>query len=276
MTSINPLDVLLWTLRRNEKDVINLYRTMSPMMQTATGGEMLNFGYWDDQHKTPLEAQENLCNFFGILSELDSAKNVIDVGSGLSAPAKYWKKQYEHLSISCVNINYFQLLSGKSSHHNSLNSSSTLMPFSDKSFDRILALESSQHFKPYSNFLEESKRILSDSGLLVLAVPITMNSPSANKLGILKFTWSSEHYSIKQIHDFLNSAGFSISEEKFIGSYVYDPLADYYVENREKLQKLILKEYSPMIEKILFKSIQKMKQASESGIIDYALLKCHI
>lgn len=150
------------------------------------------------------------------------------------------------------------------------------MPFSDKSFDRILALESSQHFKPYSNFLEESKRILSDSGLLVLAVPITMNSPSANKLGILKFTWSSEHYSIKQIHDFLNSAGFSISEEKFIGSYVYDPLADYYVENREKLQKLILKEYSPMIEKILFKSIQKMKQASESGIIDYALLKCHI
>ncbi|WP_299290735.1 methyltransferase domain-containing protein [Nitrosopumilus sp.] len=276
MTSINPLDVLLWTLRRNEKDVINLYSTMSPMMQTATGGEMLNFGYWDDDHNTPITAQENLCNYFGIVSELENAKNVIDVGSGLSAPAKYWKKQYDNLSIYCVNINYSQLHSGKSSNHNSFNSSSTMMPFSSKSVDRILALESSQHFKPYSDFLSESKRILSEDGLLVLAVPITINSPSANKLGILKFTWSSEHYSLKQIHEFLNDAGFSISEEKLIGPSVYDPLADYYVANRDRLQKLIIKEYSPMIEKILFKSIQKMKQASESRIIDYVLLKCHL
>ena len=246
------------------------------MMQTATGGEMLNFGYWDDGHRTPLEAQENLCDYFGNLSELDSAKNVIDVGSGLSAPAKYWKKQYGHLSISCVNINYSQLHFGKSPNHNSLNSSSTLMPFSSKSFDRILVLESSQHFKPYANFLAESKRILSDAGLLVLAVPITVDSPSASKLGILKFTWPSEHYSAKQIRDFLNSAGFSISKEEFIGSSVYDPLADYYVKNRERLKKLILKEYSPIIEKILFRSIQKMKQASESGIIDYLLLKCRL
>lgn len=246
------------------------------MMQTTTGGEMLNFGYWDDDHSTPISAQENLCNYFGILSELKTAKNVIDVGSGLSAPAKYWKKQYPHSSLYCVNINYSQLLTGKSSNHDSFNSSSTLMPFSDSSVDRVLALESSQHFKPYSNFLLESKRVLSDDGLLVLAVPITVNSPSANKLGILKFTWSSEHYSLKQIHDFLSDAGFSILEEKLIGPSVYDPLADYYVTNREKLQKSILKEYSPMIEKILFKSIQKMKQASVSGIIDYVLIKCRL
>ena len=246
------------------------------MMQTATGGEMLNFGYWDDDHNSPITAQENLCNYFGILSELETAKNVIDIGSGLSAPAKYWKKQYDHLSLYCVDINYSQLLSGKSSSLDSLNSSSTLMPFSDKSVDRVLALESSQHFKPYSDFLSESKRILSDDGFLVLAVPITINSPSANKLGILKFTWSSEHYSLKQIHNFLDSPGFSISEEKLIGPSVYGTLADYYVANRDKLRKSILKEYSSMVEKLLFKSIQKMKQASESGIIDYVLLKCHL
>lgn len=246
------------------------------MMQAATGGEMLNFGYWDGDHDNPIAAQENLCNCFGILSELETAKNVIDVGSGLSAPAKYWKKQYDHLSLYCVNINYSQLLSGKSPNHDSLNSSSTLMPFSDKSVDRVLALESSQHFKPYSDFLSESKRVLSDDGVLVLAVPVTINSPSASKLGILKFTWSSEHYSLKQIHDFLNNAGFSISEEKLVGSSVYDPLADYYVANRDKLRELILKEYPSMVEKLLFKSIQKMKQASESGIIDYVLLKCRL
>ncbi len=246
------------------------------MMQTATGGKMLNFGYWDDDHQTPLAAQENLCDYFATLSELNSAKNVVDVGSGLSAPAKYWKKRHEHLSLYCVNINYLHLCSGKSSDLNSLNSSSTLMPFSNKSVDRVLALESSQHFKPYADFLSESKRILSDSGLLVLAVPITTGSPSANKLGILKLTWSSERYSIKQIRDFLDSEGFSISEEKFIGPSVYDPLADYYIANREKLRKLILNEYPSIVEKILYKSLQKMKRVSEARVIDYALLKCRI
>lgn len=245
---------------------------MSPMMQIATGGNMLNFGYWDETHATPLLAQENLCSYFGNFSELHLAKNVIDVGSGLNAPAKFWKKQFDNLSLFCVNINYSQLLSGNSSEIHSVNSS-TLMPFSENSADRILALESSQHFKSFSNFLIESKRILTDSGLLVLAIPITLNS--ASNLGLLKFTWSSEHYSLDQIHDFVASAGFFIDDEKFIGSSVYDPLADYYFENREKLQKQVIERYSLIVEKILFKSLQKMKSASESNIIDYILLKCH-
>ena len=37
----------LWTFRRNEKDIVNLYNTLSPVMQLATGGNMLNFGCWD-------------------------------------------------------------------------------------------------------------------------------------------------------------------------------------------------------------------------------------
>jgi len=28
----------LWTFRRNENDVVNLYNTLSPVMQLATGG----------------------------------------------------------------------------------------------------------------------------------------------------------------------------------------------------------------------------------------------
>ncbi|NNL53161.1 MAG: methyltransferase type 11, partial [Nitrosopumilus sp.] len=50
MVSINPLQLLLWTFRRNEKDVVNLYSTLSPVMQIATGGSMLNFGYWSSKH----------------------------------------------------------------------------------------------------------------------------------------------------------------------------------------------------------------------------------
>jgi len=277
LTSINPLDLFLWTLRRNEKDVVNLYNTLSPVMQLATGGTMLNFGYWNAQNTDPISAQENLCSVFATMAELDSSTNAVDVGSGLSAPALFWKNKFENLSISCVNINYNQLLySGPQQKIEFFNSSSTKLPFTDNSVDRVLALESSQHFKPFIDFISESKRILSSSGLLVLAIPITLDSSSITKLGILKFTWSSEHYSLNEIRDMIVSGGFTISEEKLIGSSVYDPLADYYVEHRNKLKKSILKQYSPYVEKVLFRSIQKMKKASKENIIDYVLLKCHL
>ena len=277
MIPINPLDVFLWTLRRNEKDVVNLYNTLSPIMQLATGGSMLNFGYWCDGNSDPISAQKNLCSYFAKIAELESAESIIDAGSGLSAPAIFWKNSFENLSINCVNINYAQLLhSGSQKNIEFVNCSSTKLPFSENSVDRVLALESAQHFKPLSEFISESKRVLSDSGLLVLAIPVTTNTPSISKLGILKFTWSSEHYSLEYIRNLINLGGFSISEEKLIGSFVYDPLADYYLQNRIKLKKLILEQYSAYVETILFKSLQKMKNASQEKIIDYALLKCHL
>lgn len=277
MITINPIDVVLWTLRRNEKDVISLYSALSPIMQIATGGNMLNFGYWDDAHSDPLSAQENLCSKFASMAELETAKNVIDVGSGLSAPAIFWRDNFQNLSISCVNTNYPQLSYSRNQQNiEFFNSSSTKLPFSKNSVDRVLALESAQHFKPLSEFISESKRILIDSGLLVLAIPVIMNASSLKKLGILKFTWSSEHYSLEYIRNLIQLNGFTISTEKLIGLSVYVPLANYYLENRNKLRNSILKKYPSYVEKILFKSIQKMKKASEEKIIDYVLLKCHL
>jgi ubiquinone/menaquinone biosynthesis C-methylase UbiE len=277
LVSINPLDVFLWTLRRNEKDVVNLYNTLSPVMQLATGGSMLNFGYWNNENSDPISAQKNLCSYFGKMAELETAKTIIDVGSGLSAPAIFWRNNFENLSIYCVNINHSQLLySGSQRNIEFINSSSTRLPFSKNSVDRVLALESAQHFKPISEFISESKRVLSDSGLLVLAIPVTVNTSSISKLGILKFTWSSEHYSLEQIRHVITLGGFTISEEKLIGSSVYDPLADYYFQKRNQLKKLILQQYPQYVETLLFKSIQKMKKASKEKIIDYVLLKCHL
>ncbi len=277
LVSINPLDVFLWTLRRNEKDVVNLYNTLSPVMQLATGGSMLNFGYWNDENSDPISAQKNLCSYFAKMAELETAKTIIDVGSGLSAPAIFWRDNFENLSINCVNTNHSQLLYSESQRNiEFINSSSTKLPFSKNSIDRVLALESAQHFKPISEFISESKRVLSDSGLLVLAIPVTVNTSSISKLGILKFTWSSEHYSLEQIRHVITLGGFTISEEKLIGSSVYDPLADYYLQKRNQLKELILQQYPQYVETLLFKSIQKMKKASKEKIIDYVLLKCHL
>ena len=275
MIPINPFDVFLWTFRKNEKDVINLYNTLSPVMQIATGGTMLNFGYWSTKHKDPISAQENLCNVFGDLSELSTAKNAIDVGSGLSAPSKLWRDTYPELKLYDVNINFKQLTFSKYQENiQFINSSSTKLPFINNSVDRVLALESAQHFKPLVDFILESKRVLVKSGLLVMAVPITVGDSSLGKLGLLKFTWSSEHYSLDYLKNLLASNGFKIIDETLIGSNVYDPLADYYIENRKTLSNNILEQYPGYMEKILYKSLLKMKKASQEKIIDYVLLKC--
>ncbi|EIJ65976.1 methyltransferase domain protein [Candidatus Nitrosopumilus salaria BD31] len=253
MASINPIELFLWTFRRNEKDVVNLYNSLSPLMQLATGGSMLNFGYWSPNHIDPISAQNNLCMVFANLAELSSAKNAVDVGSGLSAPSKLWRDNYSNLNLYDVNINFNQLtFSGQQERVEFLNSSSTKLPFANNSVDRVLALESAQHFKPLSDFLSESKRILTKSGLLVMAIPVTTGNSSLDKFGLLKFTWSSEHYSIDYVKNMISAFGFIISDEKLIGSNVYEPLADYYFANRTFLKRSILKNYSSCVEKNSF------------------------
>ena len=54
--------MLLWTFRRNESDIVNVYNTLSPAMQLATGGNMLNFGLWDKKDTSPIKAQNRLCD----------------------------------------------------------------------------------------------------------------------------------------------------------------------------------------------------------------------
>ena len=273
--------MVLWTFRRNENDVVNLYNTLSPVMQLATGGDMLNFGYWHKEDMSPVNAQIRLCNKIGELAELESANSLLDIGSGLSAPAIIWAKLYPDVNISCLNINYIQLQLAKkiieektlNSMINGINSTSTMLPFSTNSLERIIALESVQHFKPFHHFISESYRVLKKNGILTFAMPVIKNNSSVKKLGVLALTWSSEHY--KQ--DFVISKTtkkFKIIKKIEIGHDVFEPLSDYYIKNRRRLRNNILTQYPSYVENLLFKSLLKMKKASHEKLIDYLLIKC--
>jgi len=273
--------MVLWTFRRNENDVVNLYNTLSPVMQLATGGDMLNFGYWHKEDISPVNAQIRLCNKIGELAELESANSLLDIGSGLSAPAIIWAKLYPDVNISCLNINYIQLQLAKkiiekkttNSMINEINSTSTMLPFSTNSLERVIALESAQHFKPFHHFISESHRVLKKDGILTFAIPVIKNNSSIKKLGILALTWSSEHY--KQ--DFVISKTtkkFKIIKKIEIGHDVFEPLSNYYNKNRRRLRNNILTQYPSYVENLLFKSLLKMKKASQEKLIDYLLIKC--
>ncbi len=288
MKKINPLELFLWTFRRKEKDVVNLYDSLSDLMRLATGADMLNFGYWDDKTRTPLDAQKKMCTIFGKKALLSSEQKIVDVGSGISSPAIQWSLEYSPVKLLCVNINFTQLhdsiknvnksikTDNINENFNFLNATATTLPFEKESVERVLALESAQHFKPLKNFISESYRILKKNGILALAIPVMAENHYASmiKLGSLSITWPSEHYSTEFVNSNLKQERFRNIELQKIGSNVYEPLAKYYIENREYIKNKILQYYPAYVEKILFKSLNKMKQVSEKKIIDYILVSC--
>ena len=234
---------------------------------------MLNFGYWKGTSE-PIEAQNNLCSLAGRIAELGSAKRLVDIGSGLSAPAAHWKSAYNSLEISCLNINFYQLLYAKQITKVSLlNATSTTLPLADTSVDRIVALESAQHFKPLHRFVSESRRVLEPGGLLVIAMPVLTRAHSFFGLGILSWTWSSEHYELEHVKSIIEDKGFEIKDVMRIGHQVYEPLTEYYLQNRVTLRQRILEKYSPFIEKVLYRSLLKMSEVSSREIIDYVIIK---
>jgi len=108
-----------------------------------------------------------------------------------------------------------------------------------------------------------------------MAIPIVnLKINPLLKLGTLAITWSSEHYNVDQIKSSISKSGFNILELKKIGSNVYEPLANYYIKNRDSLKNKILSKYPSYLEKVLFRSLKKMKQVSEANVIDYLLIKC--
>jgi SAM-dependent methyltransferase len=291
---IDPFQAILWTVRRNQKDVIHLYDSLSALMELTTGGRMLNFGYWKGNILCPKEAQSHLCTSVGKTAELDTAQIIVDVGSGYGAPANQWGNEYTRPQIVCVNINGNHLTASiqnfyhrpentdidtviPNSKINFINSTSLALPFASQSVDRVISLESAQHFKPLSLFISESARILRHCGLLVIAMPVTIGSRNVFKrlirLGILNFTWSSEHYTLDYVKTTIEREKFSIINSTMIGPQVYEPLAKYYFQNRRVLRDKILTLYPSYVEKILSRSLLKMWNVSRQGIVDYAVIK---
>ncbi len=327
---LRSIQFIIWIIRHNDQDIVKLYNSLAPLIIRLTGSNMLNFGYWTENIGNPLEAQQNLCKLIADLSEFSDSNllKVVDAGSGYSAPAKYWKSKYSFLDIICVNINYVQLkktntidgngskapLNDKLLHDSNLNKNSVtlvnsdakLLPFASECIDRIIALESAQHFKPLNKFFTESKRVLKrNDGLLLLAIPIVnrkneKNPDSVTKtnilsnlikrirnnltLGILSLMWSSEHPQLNDVLDELKTNGFDVKDIHFIGNYVYEPLTEFYIKNRNRYKNIILSENPSFVKYLLytileyvyFRSALKMSNLSKRRIIDYAIIKARL
>ena len=323
----NAINTLLSLLRRDERAVVNIYQTFISYARILSRTNMINFGFWTQDTTTIKQAQEALCTLTGNLAELSAAKNVLDIGSGLSGPAEQWNQEYKLIkSLICIDVNYQALkmsreIGSKYGYDNKVlvkhsvktevtnkkyitkhdgvvsrvNATATCLPFGDCFTDRIIALESAQHFKSFLEFIRESHRVLKNTGLIVLAIPvITSPKPSGisrikilnslrnlRVLGILSLTWASEHYELARINSIISEEHFVIRDIIRIGKSVYIPLTDFYIQDRKEFRRTVLGKHGSFLkkfalditERIVYRSALKMKQLSLSGDIDYVLIK---
>lgn len=240
------------------------------MMQIGADTKMLNFGLW--KNSTILaDAQREMSEYVAGFGEFGTARKILDVGSGFCIPASIWKEKLSHLDIFCMDLNFSELRNGSNHVISQINSSSNELPFCEKSFDRVIALESAQHFVPLEKFFSESRRVLTDDGRLVLAIPVTTD-PSVLKLGILSITWLSKKYTKSYVLDIIRRAGFALKKEESIGDMVYEPFANYYINNRKTLRERLAATYSDTVESLVFRSMKKMNDLARTKVIDYLLL----
>lgn len=265
------------------------------MVRLANGGHTLNRGYWDEKTRDPIQAQRNLCELIGKFACFDSAKTMLDVGSGYSGPATTFKSIYSFMDIVCMDLNFNQLKdavivqdSAKRpatayTHKNDsrltfINGTATTLPVAQHSFDRIVALESHHHFRPFSAFLKECKRVLADKGLLTIASPVkTFDSNMVSefiKMGIPFLTLNSKNLVASYLQSIIQSCGFQTKDMLSIGKYVFPAQTGYYNRNRELIKQSIPKTYPWYTEKLLHNLVIKTNEAYKKGIIDYVLIKC--
>ena len=82
------------------------------------------------------------------------------------------------------------------------------------------------------------------------------------------------HYSADFIKTKLKDHNLEIMEIDSIGEKVYSPLTKFYTQNRKEIKQNLNSVFPSYLEKILYKSLLKMKEVSESKTIDYVLIKC--
>ncbi len=139
----------------------------------------VHWGYWE----RPAEYARDGSDFQAAMARLDAAvvseatiergMSVLDCGCGFGGTLCALKAGDPTLKLTGVNIDARQLAVASARPEatgiNWVNANACVLPFPDKSFDRVLAVECIFHFPSRLAFLKEAKRVLRPGGLLALS-----------------------------------------------------------------------------------------------------------
>lgn len=119
------------------------------------------------------QATLNLTAEITKMSDTVDGMRILDVGCGFGGTARYLATAFPNSEISALNIDPKQIAYARSiteSHSITfVEGDACAMPFADRQFDRVLAVESVFHFPSRLAFLREARRVMKKGGTLVIS-----------------------------------------------------------------------------------------------------------
>jgi microcystin synthetase protein McyJ len=136
----------------------------------------LNLGYWKDAQKYP-EAAAALACLVADAARLGPNDELLDVGFGFAEQDFLFIERYGVKRIAGLNITPLHVQRanervkqrGLQDRMDLRLGSATEMPFPDRSFDKVTALESAFHFDTRDKFFQEAFRVLRPGGRIATA-----------------------------------------------------------------------------------------------------------
>lgn len=191
-----------------------------------------NLGYWKNA-KTYEDANREYAELLGEFGEFERNDNILDIGFGFALQDVLWMKKYELAKITGINISDVQLekareivaQEGLSEKIDLEVGDATDLNFTEKSFDKVVALDCAYHFDTREDFFKESHKVLKDNGTLVISDYLPLKT---TKIGMIrrrilrKVCIPKENmYDIEMYEQKLKECGFEVVKKEEIGRYIF-------------------------------------------------------
>lgn len=130
----------------------------------------VHFGAWQGD-ESPAEAMEYLTQLMIELADPQDGQQLLDVGCGFGGTLCSLKESFPNLALTGLNIDPRQLgvARQRCPGVDFVQGDACAMPFSDGTFDRVLAVECIFHFPSRMAFFEQARRVLRRGGSLTLS-----------------------------------------------------------------------------------------------------------
>ncbi len=224
----NPFKVEKLRQKLAEKsDLINLKKTYSQdfaSLKDINSADMWNF--YVEYHKSVEEENKTTQKRIRETIKLfpSTASNVLDIGVGYGFVIEELHKKFPHLSLAGIDISSKAIQNIKQKLDGDFRvGSAENLPWPDNSFDVVLLLEILEHIPATNLFgvLNEVRRVLKNSGVLIVSVPLyenleayTFKCPVCNSL--INPNGHVRSYTPKLVLSELKLAGFLIKKVKKI------------------------------------------------------------